>query len=79
VAYILQLLSHYILSVMRILSQFPRALVELKLAHWQIGLWVMLVGILIAWMSYKNWRLTQMKHFQKIAKFTAQSANSSKI
>ena len=79
VAYPLQLLSHYILSVMRILSEFPRALVELKLTHWQIGLWVMLVGVLIAWMSYKNWRLAQMKHFQKIVKLTAQSANSSKI
>ena len=64
---------------MQILSQFPRALVELKLTQWQIGLWVMLVGVLIAWMSYKNWRLVQMKHFQKIAKLLASSANRSKI
>lgn len=79
VAYILQLLSYYILSVMQILSQFPRALVELKLTQWQIGLWVMLVGVLIAWMSYKNWRLAQIKHLQKIAKLLASSANRSKM
>ena len=79
VAYPLQLLSHYILSVMQLLAQFPRALIKLNLTNWQIGAWVVLTGVSIAWMSYKNWRLEQIRRSQLIAQLTTKSTNSSKI
>ncbi len=78
-AYPLQLLSYYILSVMQFLAQFPRALIKLNLTNWQIGAWVVLTGVSIAWMSYKNWRLEQIKHSQLIAQLTTKTTNSSKI
>lgn len=75
-AYPLQLISSYILNVMQILAQFPRALVKLNLNNWQIAAWVVLVGLAIAWMSYKNWRLERIKHLQKISKITSLDSKS---
>lgn len=79
VAYPLQLISHYILSMMQTLAQFPRALVKINLATWQITVWVVLLGLMIAWMSYKNWRWQRLKTWHKIARLTAQSANRPKM
>lgn len=79
VAYPLQLISSYILNVMRVLAQFPRALAKFNFNNWQIATWVVLTGLMIAWMSYKNWRLERIRHLQKISKITARPTNVSKV